>query len=96
MARKSRYGDPSKDVHICVGIYPDRTYQVNYVRDGDLDENVEYNRSMRPGRYYFVDGEYACGGILKAEEKEAKLAELKLFLESLAVPESDTDSRPYQ
>lgn len=82
-------------IHTCAGIYPDMSYQVNYVRDTDLAGNIEYNRTFRPGRYYFVDGRYACGGILKEPEKSAMVARLESYLASLAIPDRTTDSRPY-
>lgn len=53
---------PEKSLHVCVGFYHNGHYVVNYVRHEDLNRNVAYNRTFRPGRAYFVDGEWACGG----------------------------------
>ena len=40
-----------KKLHLCVGFYPDGTYVANTVRDEDLQNNIEYNKTYRPGRY---------------------------------------------
>ena len=97
MHRKSHYGTPGKPVHTCVGVYPDGSCVINGVLDKDLDANVEYNRTFRPGRYYFVDGEYVCGGIMRdGPEKEAKIAELTALLERKTIPEQTACTRPYQ
>lgn len=49
-------------VHVCVGLYGNGDYVVNMVDDKDLEDNIRYNSVFRPGRFYYVDGKYACGG----------------------------------
>lgn len=48
-------------VHVCVGFYGNGDYIVNMVDDKDLADNIKYNSIFRPGRFYYVDGKYACG-----------------------------------
>lgn len=62
------------DLHLCVGFYPDGSFKCNTVDDEKLQDNIEYNRVFRPGRFYFVDGEYVCGGVFK-EPKQSQLIE---------------------
>lgn len=90
---KKQYGTPGKPVHTCVGVYPNGDYKVNYVADGGLAANVEYNAKMRPGRIYVVDGKYACGGIDPAPDR-IKWAED--FVAGLALPDKDVPETPYQ
>lgn len=52
-------------LHLCVGFYPNGDFKCNTVSDENLKSNIRYNEMFRPGRFYFVDGEYVCGGVLK-------------------------------
>lgn len=79
-------------IHVCVGIYPNGTLVINHVRDQDLKSNIAYNRAARPGRAYFVDGQWACGG----EHIRGFLDYCKARVADLTIPPSHTDSRPYQ
>lgn len=72
-------------VHVCVGFYSNGDYVVNMVDDKDLADNIRYNSTFRPGRFYYVDGKYVCGGMLILEAKkeriaqhEAQIADMKL------------------
>lgn len=55
--------------HIAIDFYPNGDYKINIVADADLKDNIEYNKKWRPGRFYFVDGEYVCGGLLNKLEQ---------------------------
>ena len=82
-------------LHLCVGFYPDGSYVCNTVKDDDLENNVAYNRANRPGRFYFVDGEYACGGLLEPEAKKAFIEKCKARITELGLKAHHTDTRPY-
>ena len=82
-------------LHLCVGFYPDGSYAANTVRDSDLKNNVEYNKANRPGRFYFVDGEYACGGLLHADEQAEFIENCKKRIVELGLKPLPYDSRPY-
>lgn len=62
------------NLHLCVGFYPNGDFKCNTVSTEHLQSNIEYNKSWRPGRFYFVDGEYVCGGVFK-EPKQSELIE---------------------
>lgn len=87
-------GDTGK-LHLCVGFYLNGTYKANTVRDEDLESNIAYNREYRPGRFYFVDGEYACGGMLVPEAQAKYIAECKARIAELGLKPLPYDTRPY-
>ena len=80
-------------LHICVGIYPNGDMVTNTVHGSHLADNVKYNDDFRPGRFYFVDGEYACGGMLKEPFQSRRIAEIKEKIKDVK-PENH-DSAPY-
>lgn len=82
-------------LHCCVGFYPNGEYVVNTVPDSDLDRNVYYNKNMRPGRFYFVDGEYVCGGLLRKEMKEKFIEECKKRIKDLGLKAGTASFKPY-
>ena len=84
---------PEKPVHVCVGVYENMQYKINYVDGKDLASNVEYNRKMRPGRYYFVDGAYVCGGMDGSDHNIRRIAG---FVKDLEIPERRAPKYPYQ
>jgi hypothetical protein len=43
-------------IHTTVGVYPNKSFRVNGVPDAHLNEHVEYNLRLRPGRILVVDG----------------------------------------
>ena len=86
---------PEKSLHVCVGFYPNGHYVVNYVRHEDRNRNVAYNRTFRPGRAYFVDGEWACGGGGQDGQPTNFVKACSERIKALDVPEPVTDSRPY-
>lgn len=85
----------NRKIHICVGFYLNGDYKVNYVQDEDLENNIHHNSIFRPGRFYFVDGEYECGGMLPKEAQDEFIAQCKTRLQELNIPMQDCDSRPY-
>lgn len=72
------------------------SYICNTVRDCDLQSNIEYNEMFRPGRYYFVDGDYVCGGFAKGEELQKQIIRYKTILSALNLQKSDKASIPYR
>ena len=74
---------PENRIHICVGFYANMDYVINYVRDKDLKNNIAYNRTFRPGRAYFVDGEYVHGGMFNEEAMPAFIERCKQKLKEL-------------
>lgn len=61
--------------HVTIGVYANGEFKVNIVLPEHLQEHVEYNRVMRPGRMLFVDGKYAVGGCYKKEYQEQMIKE---------------------
>lgn len=55
-------------IHHTAGVYPDGSFKQNGVDEKNLAGHIEYNRVMRPGRAFFVDGVYLFGGWLNPEE----------------------------
>ena len=85
----------TQEIHVCFGFYLNGDYVVNHVRDEDLKGNIEYNRRNRPGRFYFVDGEYVCGGALLPEPQAEFIAKCLKRIEDMNIKPSMRDSRPY-
>ena len=88
--------ETKKRLHVCIGFYLNDDFKINHVRDEDLASNVEYNERFRPGRFYFVDGKYACGGLLAPKAKAAFIAKCEAKIKEMNLPEPTHDSRPYQ
>ena len=86
---------PDNKLHLCVGFYPDGSYVCNTVRDEDLKSNIEYNDMNRPGRIYFVDGEYACGGLMEQYTKDAFIEKCKERMKELGLKPAASDTHPY-
>ncbi len=82
-------------VHVCVGFYLNGDHVVNYVADADLEEHVSFNRKCRPGRYYFVDGKYRCGGMLREPAHAEFVRKCLARLPELHVPACGHAVRPY-
>lgn len=85
----------SDDVHICIGFYPNFDCTINHVRDADLKSNIEYNRTYRPGRAYFVDGKHICGGMYTGEKAAKYIAACEEKIKNMGLTKPDHDSRPY-
>ncbi len=54
-------------MHLTMGIYPNEDYVYNVVLDEDLESHIEYNKTFRPGRLLYVDGERVNNGMIKEE-----------------------------
>lgn len=86
-----------KPPHTCVGFYPNGSYIVNAVRDEDLSNNIKYNAESRPGRIYFVDGKYACGGnVFEKDKLREYIEKFEKRLSEMNLPRPLHDSRPYK
>lgn len=90
------YIQPDEKLHLCVGFYLNGDFKTNTVPGKSLADNIEYNRHMRPGRFYYVDGEYVCGGMLKDEFMPGKIAEHKARIAELGLKPENYDTAPYQ
>lgn len=77
--------------HFTVGVYANDSYKTNVVKDEHLEDHIEYNMKMRPGRAFFVDGECLFKGYLSDERIALwtkKIAEMK--------PDLSRSTEPYQ
>lgn len=95
-ALEKAYIKPDWTLHLCVGFYENGQFKTNTVKGENLADNIEYNRHMRPGRYYYVDGEYVCGGMLKKEFMPQRIAEHKARIKELDLKPANHDTAPYQ
>lgn len=82
-------------LHLCVGFYGDGSFKTNTVKDSNLSSNIQYNAIYRPGRMYFVDGTYVCGGGLKEPFKTQKIQQLTEKLKEMNLQPKDNDTAPY-
>lgn len=71
-------------------------FRTNTVKGRNLADNIEYNRHMRPGRFYYVDGEYVCGGMLKKEFMPERISLHKKTIKELGLKPRDFDTAPYE
>lgn len=53
--------------HLTIGIYPNKDYAYNIVRDLDLESHIEYNQKFRCGRILYVNGVRIYNGCIKDE-----------------------------
>lgn len=81
--------------HVAVGFYLNGDCKINIVADADLENNIAHNKKWRPGRFYFVDGEYVCGGVLGEPRKSEFIQECKERLKDLHIDSSKV-TRPYE
>ena len=63
--------------HLTLGVYLSGDYTYNVVREEDLEEHIQFNKTFRPGRLLYVDGQRIYNGVLKKEAlpKYDKIAE---------------------
>lgn len=54
-------------IHTCIGVYPDKSYKVNYISSERLAANIAYNLQFRLGRIYYVDGSPVSMGCMTLE-----------------------------
>ena len=55
--------------HLTLGIYANGQYKYNVVRDEDLENHIEYNKTFRFGRLLYVDGIRVYDGCENRKEK---------------------------
>lgn len=82
-------------LHLCVGFYPNGQFKINTVCDENLQDNIEYNRKWRPGRFYFVDGEHVCGGLFREPYQTEFIEQCKQKMKELNMQPGPKDSLPY-
>lgn len=56
-----------KNNHLTLGIYANKSYKYNVVRDEDLENHITYNKIWRPGRLLYVDGKRVYDGAKKQD-----------------------------
>lgn len=95
-ALEKAYIQPDDTLHLCVGFYGNGDFKANTVKGRNLADNIEYNRHMRPGRFYYVDGEYMCGGMLKKEFMPDRITQHKAWIKELGLKPKDHDTAPYE
>lgn len=82
-------------LHCCVGYYPNGDIVVNTVCDENLESDIEYNRTFRPGRFYFVDGKYVCGGVCIESLKNEIISKVEDYIKKKSIKAASADSAPY-
>lgn len=87
--------DPNR-LHLCVGFYNNGDFKCNTVKEENLKSNIEYNDAWRPGRFYFVDGQYACGGVLKEPYQTEYIEECIQRIKDLGLRPKPYDTAPYE
>ena len=55
---------------LTVGIYPNKQWKYNVVREEDLAEHIDYNLTFRPGRVFYVNGVRKCNGLISPTRLE--------------------------
>lgn len=76
-------------MHTSVGVYQNGQYKVNIVRDEDLENHIEYNRTFRFGRGLFIDGKCVLKGYLSGEQVrnwEKRISEMKFDISKPTIP----------
>ena len=53
--------------HLVLNVYASGDYKVNVVRDSDLEDNIEFNKTWRFGRIIYVDGKRVYDGCIVKE-----------------------------
>ena len=53
--------------HLTLGVYLSGDYTYNVVREEDLEEHIQFNKTFRPGRLLYVDGQRIYNGVIKKE-----------------------------
>ena len=76
-------------MYTSVGVYQNGQYKVNIVRDEDLENHIEYNRTFRFGRGLFIDGKCVLKGYLSGEQVrnwEKRISEMKFDISKPTIP----------
>ena len=90
------YIEPDETLHLCVGFYNNGQFKTNTVKGKNLADNIEYNLTMRPGRFYFVDGEHVGGGMLKEPYQTETVNKYKTRIKELGLKPANHDTAPYE
>lgn len=83
------------DLHLCVGFYNNGEFKCSTVSSEHLESNIEFNKRWRPGRFYFVDGEYVCGGMLLEPYQSQRIAKYKQKIKDLDLKPSSVESETF-
>lgn len=81
---------------LTIGIYHNKQWKYNVVRNVDLQSHIEYNLTLRPGRIFYVNGVRKNNGMLskdKLPEYDALEKEIRTVL--LKDVNLRKDTRPY-
>lgn len=62
--------------HLTLGVYLSGDYTYNVVREEDLEEHIQFNKTYRPGRLLYVDGQRVYDGMVKDCTKYDKVAKV--------------------
>lgn len=77
-------------IHTTIGIYPNGSFKTNGVSEKNLEQHIEYNKTMRFGRALLVDGEIIHYGSFNKRDLN-KLIEENNFKQF----KINTDTAPY-
>lgn len=82
---------------ITIGIYPNKDYVYNVVDKEDLNDHIEYNKVMRPGRLLYVNGERVHNGLRVKEvlPEYDRLAD-EIYKKLLKDVNTSIPTRPYR
>lgn len=75
--------------HVTVGVYTDDSYKHNIVAPEHLEGHIYYNKVLRPGRAFFVDGKCVNAGYLsddKIAEWTSKIASMSFNKSEITTP----------
>ena len=53
--------------HLTLGVYASGGYVYNVVSEEDLEEHIQFNKTFRPGRLLYVDGQRIYNATIKKE-----------------------------
>ena len=71
--------------HLTLGIYGNGDWKYNVVRDEDLEDHIEYNKTWRWGRLLYVDGKRVYDGDSQTRSKLEKYDQIaKDFFENIS------------
>lgn len=65
-------------IHTTIGVYLNGDYKTNGVHEEHLEDHINYNKTMRPGRALIVDGVIVYLGYYDQESLEALMVNKKL------------------
>ena len=82
--------------HLTLGIYPNKSYKYNVVRDKDLKNHITYNKTFRPGRLLYVDGKRVYDRVIKQECLDEFDVIAEKFYENSSRINMDIPTIPYR